>query len=324
MDLCTPRLALGLALLLLGGCEPGQQPLLGTLEWDRIVVLAEASEPIIAVAVAEGQAVDKGQLILQQDPRRLQAQLDEATAQLQQQSAHLTELRHGAREETIASARADLAGAISRAHNAELAVERARSLFQRGTLPRAELDDRNSALDSARATVDALRAQLAELLKGTRPEQLDQASAAVESARARVRQLTISRERLDVRAPRAGRVDSLPHRLGDQPRSGDTLVTLLSGSAPYVRVFIPEPRRAGIRAGDHFRVHVDGHEQAFDAQVRSIRSDPSFTPYYALSGDDASRLTYLAELTLLGDGALDLPAGVPCQAWPAGGDTDDD
>ena len=44
-----------------------------------------------------------------------------------------------------------------------------------------------------------------------------------------------------------------------------------------------------------------------------IRSAPSFTPYYALAGDDAARLSYVAEIALdpgLGRG---LPAGLPVQ-----------
>ncbi|TBW58604.1 HlyD family efflux transporter periplasmic adaptor subunit [Marinobacter halodurans] len=310
-------LVAGLALGLLSSCDTGPEPLLGTVEWDRIVVLAEASEPITEIAVAEGQSVVKGDLILRQDARRLQAQLDEARATLQQQTARLEELRHGARPETIAAARADLAGAISQARNAELALQRTQTLYQRGTVPKAQLDDRESALDSANAAVESRQAQLNELLQGTRTEQLDQARAAMQSADAKVRQLTVSRERLDVHAPRSGRVDSLPHKLGDQPRARDPLVTLLSGDAPYVRIFVPEARRTGIQAGDRFRVRVDGVGEAFDAVVRSIRSDPAFTPYYALSGDDASRLVYRAELVLQGERAQSLPAGVPAQAWPA-------
>ncbi|WP_203142839.1 HlyD family secretion protein [Marinobacter mangrovi] len=306
-----------LGLTLVSGCDRAAKPLLGTVEWDRIVVLAEASEPITEMAVTEGQAVSKGALILRQDARRLQAQLDEARATLQQQAARLEELRHGARPETIEAARADLAGAISQARNAEQALQRTQTLYQRGTAPKAQLDDRESALDSANAAVESRQAQLNELLKGTRAEQLDQAQAAVQSADAKVRQLTVSRERLDVHAPRGGRVDSLPHKLGDQPRVGDPLVTLLSGEAPYVRIFVPEARRTVIQAGDRFRVKVDGVAEDFDAVVRSIRSDPAFTPYYALSGDDASRLVYRAELVLQGERARSLPAGVPAQAWPA-------
>ena len=52
------------------------------------------------------------------------------------------------------------------------------------------------------------------------------------------------------------------------------------------------------------------------ARVRHLESQATFTPYFALHGDDASRLTYLAELTLEGDAALKLPAGLPVQARP--------
>jgi HlyD family secretion protein len=41
-----------------------------------------------------------------------------------------------------------------------------------------------------------------------------------------------------------------------------------------------------------------------------IRSEPSFTPYYALIGEDAARLSYLAEIQLDKD-AGELPAGLP-------------
>ncbi|MFC6330028.1 HlyD family efflux transporter periplasmic adaptor subunit, partial [Alloalcanivorax gelatiniphagus] len=116
-----------------------------------------------------------------------------------------------------------------------------------------------------------------------------------------------------------GRVDALPHRLGDQPAAGTPLVTLLAGDAPYARVFIPEPRRTSVNPGDHYRVQVDGIDEPFQAVVRSVRSEPAFTPYYALTGDDANRLSYQAELVLQGEAAQQLPAGLPCQAWPVDG-----
>jgi HlyD family secretion protein len=168
----------------------------------------------------------------------------------------------------------------------------------------------------ARASANAARAQLTELLRGTRPEQLEQAEAALAGAQAKVQQLEITRERLDVRAVRSGRVDALPFRLGDQPPVGATLVSLLAGDAPYARVYVPERLRASTQPGQHFRVRVDGVDKPFDAVLRSIRSDPAFTPYYALSGDDATRLSYRAELVLQGDAVHALPAGLPCHAWP--------
>jgi len=59
---------------------------------------------------------------------------------------------------------------------------------------------------------------------------------------------------------------------------------------------------------------VQGVATEFTATIRSVRSDPAFTPYFALTGDDASRLAYRAELVLDGDDARKLPAGLPAQA----------
>jgi HlyD family secretion protein len=129
--------------------------------------------------------------------------------------------------------------------------------------------------------------------------------------------LTLTRERLTVRAPRAGRVDALPFRVGDQPPVGAELVSLLVGDAPYARVFVPAPRRTEIDVGMRFEVRVEGVATPFGAKLRSIRGEPSFTPYYALAGDDASRLVYRAELLLdARDGAAELPAGLPVTAVP--------
>jgi len=89
---------------------------------------------------------------------------------------------------------------------------------------------------------------------------------------------------------------------------------MLVGDAPYARVFVPAPRRGDMKQGDVLDVKLEDG-RTFKASVRSIRSEASFTPYYALAGDDAARLVYRAELVLQGDGVADLPAGLPASAY---------
>lgn len=310
-------LALGGCLLLVGACSPSPPPLTGTVEWDRVDILAEVSEPVVELDVHEGERVRQGQRLLRLDPARTDARLQAARADLALRQANLAELRHGARPETIDAARAELARLRSQEQNAQSADRRARMLIGSGAISKADLDNARNSLNAARAAVRGQQARLDELLHGTRPEQLDQAAAQVEAARAALAQLILTRDKLDVRAPADGRVDALPHRLGDQPPVGGVLATLLSGNQPYAQVFIPGSRRAALHPGDRFLVRVDGVAAPFPAVVRSIRDDPVFTPYYALSGDDAARLSYLAKLTLEGKSAQALPAGVPCRAEPA-------
>ena len=302
--------------LALCACSRESDPpaLLGTLEWDRVGVPAEVSEPITQILVKEGDTVEARQLLLTLDPQRVQAQVDAAQADAQRLSAALDELRHGARSETIDAARGTLARAQSTAANAKLARERAADLRRKGLIAQAELDNADTALRQASADVATARANLDVLLHGTRAEDLAQGEAALAQAQANLTQLKVTVQRLEVHAPRAGRIDALPFKLGDRPPEGASVASLLVGEAPYARVFVPERLRANVQQGAKFSVHVDGVAQAFTATLARIRSEASFTPYYALNGDDASRLTYRAELVLEGDAARKLPAGIPCQA----------
>jgi HlyD family secretion protein len=121
-----------------------------------------------------------------------------------------------------------------------------------------------------------------------------------------------------VHAPRAGHIDSLPYKLGDQPAVGAPLAVLLVGDVPYARIYVPEPLRADLRIGDEVTVSLDGSDRNYRGKVRSLRSEPTFTPYYALNGKDAARLSYLAEI-VLGADAVGLPAGLPLHAsWKSG------
>jgi HlyD family secretion protein len=82
---------------------------------------------------------------------------------------------------------------------------------------------------------------------------------------------------------------------------------------------VPESQRAGLKQGARFSVKVEGVEHPFTATAQRIASEASFTPYYALTGEDASRLVYRAELELDGEAARDLPSGVPVQATALAG-----
>lgn len=303
------------AATLVGACSRTPPPqLLGTLEWDRVAVAAEVSEPITAISVTEGDRVHQGDLILKLDPRRTTAQLAAAEADARKAEAALAELRAGTRIETIDAARQTLAGAQSTAANARRERERVAAIRKRGLVAQADLDGAQTALQTANAQAGAAQANLAQLLHGNRIEDIDQAEAALASAQATAERLQLTAARLDVRAPRDGRVDALPFKLGDQPPVGASLVSILAGPAPYARVFVPASLRARLVDGASCSVIVRGVASAFDATLRNLRSDPAFTPYYALTGDDASRLSFRGELLLHGDAATKLPAGLPVEA----------
>ena len=313
--LIKPGHSLWLLLALLSGCNGNEPPpLLGTLEWDRIGIPAQASETVLNWQVAEGDQVESGQLLLQLDPRRLDARVAQAGAQAAQAEARLSELSNGARREVIDAAQASLARAQADALAARQNFQRIDALYRRQQVAAADLDRARASRDESLAAVANADAQLRELTNGTRPEQLAQAAAALDAASSQLQLLQLDRARLDVHAPRAGRVDALPFRVGDQPPAQAELVSLLVGPAPYARLFVPAPQRSQLQIGDRLDVSIQGQPASMRGKVRSIASQPSFTPYYALTGEDASRLVYRTEVVLDDPQASRLPAGLPLQA----------
>ncbi len=295
----------------LAGCAPAADQALGTLEYDRITLPAPAAERIASIEVREGEQVRAGQRLLTLERVRGDAQLAASQAEVARQRQVVEELRNGARDEDIAQARANLSAAQAQASDARAYYARLQPLGARRLVAAAEVDRARAAAGNADAQVAAARAALQELENGARPEQLAQAEAALAAAEAQLRGQADTTGRLDLVAPRAGRVDSLPYRAGDQAAVGAPLAVLLVGQRPYARIYVPEPLRMRVAVGDAVRVHVGAKgERSHGGRVRMIRSEPAFTPYYALTGKDAARLSYLAEVELDED-AAGLPAGLP-------------
>jgi HlyD family secretion protein len=306
-------LALALLCTLVSGCARTPPQALGTLEWDRIALPAPVAERIVEVQVREGQQVKAGEVMLRLDPVRTRAQLEIARAQARQSGEALAELQAGPRSEAIAGARAALSAAQAQAADADTYHARLQPLGRRQLVAAAEVDRARTTAASARAQVQSASEALLELERGTRSEQLAQGQAALAAAQAHVDDLAALLDKLEVTAPRDGRVDSLPYRLGDQAPVGAPLAVLLVGDTPHARIYVPEPRRAQVKVGDAVRVHVDGGKPGdYAGRVRMIRSEPVFTPYYALTGADAARLSYLAEVELDAE-AAGLPAGLPAR-----------
>ncbi|HEY1991846.1 MAG TPA: efflux RND transporter periplasmic adaptor subunit [Gammaproteobacteria bacterium] len=247
-------------------------PLTGTLERDRMELVAEAQEPIVQVAVREGDRVKAGQLILQLDGSEGQAKVNQAQAARDEAAAHLP-------------------GADATFTRAQKDFDRIQKLVKQGTRPASDLDQARDALDNARAERNA-------------------ASAALAQAQAALDQAKISLDRLSVRAPRDATVDSLPYHLGERPPARAVVAVLLDASNAYAQVYIPEPLLTRAVAGTQATLKFDGMDKTYSGTLRFVAQDASFTPYYSLTERDRSRLAYLAKVYMQGDTA-GLPDGAP-------------
>ena len=298
---------------LLVSCEEPPLQAVGQLESDRIELVAEFWEVITSINVTEGDSIQAGAIVLEQDTARIDLRIEESQANIRRIEAVFAEQMSGPRAETIDAAKAKLnAALIERDYRANelnrLAGLRARNLTSVETVDSAE-----NFLKAAGARVELVSAQLAELEAGTRSEQIEQTNGQLAQARAQLASLQLDKQRLLVVSTTGGIVDSLLFELGERPRTGDVVAVLLSGDQPYARLYIPEPMRVQVRLGSQLQIAVDGLPGTLTGTVRRLASEATFTPYFALNERDRTRLSYVAEVRLPTQSER-LPDGVPVQA----------
>jgi len=290
--------------------------MVGTLERDRVEVSVESNEPIIAIHVTDGQMLKTGDLILEQDPARLEALLAQQTALRDQAAGRLAELERGPRPETIREARAQLESTQASTINAAANLVRAEEVFARDLSDQSTLDFATTRWKTAAATEKAASESLDRLLNGTTIEELQQAIATLAAAEAGISQIQLNIERLKIYAPVNGMLDKRLYQLGERPQIGAVIAVVLDAARTYARIYVPEPLRTSVQPGKQLDVRIAGDAGTITGTVRWVSADATFTPYFALTEHDRSRLSYLAEVDV--PDASDLPSGVPLEVdFPA-------
>ncbi|WP_318442514.1 HlyD family secretion protein [Photobacterium leiognathi] len=299
--------------LLLVGCSKQESPMaLGTLERDQVQLTATATELITSLPIKEGSEVKKGDVLVTLRSSQQQSRLDKSIADQQKAASYLKKLTNGARPEDIAEAQALVVQNQANLEEKNDEYRRFEQLYRKKMVSAADRDRELAQRDIAKAELTVAKNKLEKLLNGERLEDIKQAQAALLAAQKDVELQQQILADYTIKATRNGLLESLPYHVGDRVIANTPVAILLTHSVPYARVYVPEPYRAQLQPGDILTVHVDGVDTTFKGKLRWVATQPSFTPYYALSGDDRARLVYLAEIDLPQSGKT-LPAGIPVQ-----------
>lgn len=299
-------------LIALTACEDlGDLRSLGTLERDRIELVADSDEPITRVLVREGDLVEPGEILVQQDTTRAEIGLNKARADEAAARSALSQAETGPRAQQISQARARLQAATSAAKTARVEYDRDLALIDRNLVSQNNLDLSKGRYDEAAAREREARAALDELLEGTRSEEIDRARATHAAALSNVKDFEIRLERASISSPVTGHVESLPFRVGERPQVGSTVAIVLASGRTFARIHVQEPLRAQLTTGTVAEIWLDGRPTPLAGRLRWISLDAAYTPYFALNQYDRSRLSYVAEVDVVEP--ENLPVGVPVE-----------
>lgn len=231
----------------------------------RVDIAAQISGSVVRVPVAEGETVKQGALLIELDSRELLALQRQAEVAVQQAELKLRQLREvqaPVSEQTLRQANITL-------ENAKTSLQRNQSLFQKGFIGQAGLDETRKAVQLAEAQVSALQKQAASNM----PSGSDYAllEAAVAAAKAN-RDVSVARSRYaQIFAPLAGNLIARNVEVGDVVQPGKALMTLSPQGNTQLIVQIDEKNLRLLKLGQTALAASDAYpQQRFDAVLSYI------------------------------------------------------
>jgi HlyD family secretion protein len=172
----------------------------------KIELASKVVGKVAWIGVDKGDRVKQGQVLVRLEDDEYRARLLEAQGELNNLKAHLAELQHGSRPEEIAKARADAGQARATLENAQVTLNRTRSLVSEGVIAKQSLDDAQAKYDSAVANVASLEKTYQLVRIGPRQEEIDAARAQVKQAEGSVEFAQTELENTVIRAPVSGTI----------------------------------------------------------------------------------------------------------------------
>ncbi len=253
----------------------------GRLEATEVQIATKTPGRLAEVRVNEGDKVLKGQLLARIDTRTLEAQRNQAEAEV---------LRA---RENFAAAQANVQLRQSELLLAGQELKRIRELSQRGYASRQLLDQQQARFDTSNSALVAAKAQVAAV------------QAAIGAAQAQVAQLTSEIDDASLRAPIDGVIQLRLAEPGEVLGAGGRVLLLIDPSDQYMNLYLPAAVVGRLTVGDEARIVLDAlPDQALPAKISFVAAKSQFTPKEVETRDERQKLVFRVKVRLTDPNAV--------------------
>lgn len=234
---------------------------------NKVTIGAEVSGPIVAIAVRENQAVQKGDELFRIDATPFRIALERADAQLHSVQADIEGLKASYRQ-----IQEQLRIAQTNSDFMQRELMRQAQLAKQHLTPQAKLDEAQHNLDNAKqqmAVIEQQEAQILAQLSGNvniaatrHPRYLD-AKAARDNA-------ALNLQHAIIYAPFAGVATKVP-QIGQYINVGSAVMSVVATDAMWIEANFTETDLTHVRSGQRVKIRIDTYpDREWQGSVQSI------------------------------------------------------
>jgi HlyD family secretion protein len=296
----------------------------GRIEATEINVDAKLAGRVDSIQFDEGDFVKTGDFVAQMQVSVLDAQRDQARAQLQEAKTAVVAAKAQAagRESDKAADQALLAQRQSELLASKQRLTRTKTLFTQGALSDQNLDDDQATDRSAQAAVHAAEAQISAsnaAIDAAEAEVLN-AGAAVAAAEGSLASIEANITDSRLLSPADGRVQYRVAQPGEVLAAGGTVLNMVDLTNVYMTFYLADDAAGKIALGSEVRLIFDAAPGCvIPAKVSFLASDAQFTPKTVETASERQKLMFRVRARfgeeLLRAHIKFVKTGVPGVAW---------
>ncbi|MDR3436729.1 MAG: HlyD family efflux transporter periplasmic adaptor subunit [Telmatospirillum sp.] len=279
------------------GLEVGFASGNGRIEAVEIDVAAKAPGRLVDILVKEGDFVKREQVVAQMDTKVLDAQHDEAVADVARadSSIAIAESQVAQRQSEREAALAVVAQRKAELNVAGKRLARSQTLSSEGAAAVQEYDDDLAGQQRSAAAVAAAQAQVAaaDAAIVTARAQVVGSRSSADAARATIVRIQADVEDCALKSPRDGRVQYRVAQPAEVIAAGGKVLNLVDLTDVYMTFFLPDAAVGKVALGSEVRLVLDAAPQwVIPASVSFVADVAQFTPKAVETASERQKLMF--------------------------------
>jgi HlyD family secretion protein len=258
--------------LAVSGCKgKSEKPAEGKVKRETISFTPKVTGRILKLYVQEGQQVHPGDTLAMLDVPEVSAKIAQAKGVVKATTAQQQLANNGATPNQIKQLRAKYSALKEQYDFARKSYSRANAMFADSMMAPQAHDEAFAKFQGAKSQLDAVSAELNEVLKGTRYETKEATAGQQQQASGVLQEAEVAYSERYIIATNNMQIETISLHEGELATAGYALFNGYIPASTYFRFTIPESQISNYKQGQELKVNIPYAKQEINGRIATIK-----------------------------------------------------